>query len=98
MVSNAWKFYQDESGVDYSLQFTEVPWKYRKVLFDALKDWSKVAVGWMTGSGNQIFVFRKKFNSEEEWEKWADSFPLQIQELKYRAGKEKVVIHGKKRK
>jgi hypothetical protein len=95
MFSNAWKCHEDESGIDYSLQFTDVPWKFKKALFEALKDWRRIAVGWKSDTGNQIYIFKKSFRSEVEWEKWANSFPIQIKEMKYRAGKEKVIIHGK---
>ena len=98
VISNAWKFYEDESGIDYSLQFTEVPWKLRKTLLEAMKDWRRVGVGWTKETGNQILIFRRVFKSESEWERWANAFPIQIKELRYWGQKEKVVIHGKKKK
>ena len=98
LVSNAWKFYEDEDGIDYRLQFTEVPWKLRRTLLDAMKDWNNVGTGWTKESGNQILIFKKIFRSEEEWKNWADTFPVQIKEMKYWGDKVKVVIHGKKSK
>lgn len=98
MISNAWKLHEDESGLDYRLQITEVPWKFRKVLFEAMKDWSNVGVGWTKETGNQIFIFGKIFRSEDEWLRWVKAFPLEVHESKIRGNKEKVVIHRKKSK
>lgn len=98
LISNAWKFYEDENGIDYRLQFTEVPWKLRKTLLDAMKDWNNVGVGWTKESGNQILIFKKVFRSEDEWKNWANTFPVQIQETKFWGDRTKVVIHGKKNK
>ena len=96
--TSAWKFCEDESGVVYSIQFDEVPWNFKKSLYEAMKDWNQTGVGWYKNNGNQIFLFKKSFKSQDEWEKWASSFPLQIAEKRYWGDKEKVVIHGKKKK
>jgi hypothetical protein len=98
MISEAWKFYEDREGVRYNLQFSEVPWKFRKALMEAMKDWEQYTVGWHKNSGNQLFVFNKMFPNQEAWENWANSFPIQISEKRYWGNKEKVVIHGKKKK
>ncbi len=96
MISTAWKFEEVEDGIFYSIQFDEVPWKFKKALYEAMSDWSRVSHGWHKASGNQIFVFKKKFSSLEEWERWANSFPLQIKEKRYWGTKEKIILHGKK--
>ena len=98
MVTCAWKYMEEENGVIYSIQFDEVPWNLRKSLSEAMKGWNQYGVGWYKTSGNQIFLFNKLFKNQEEWEKWANSFPLQIKEKRYWGDKEKVVIHGKKKK
>jgi hypothetical protein len=97
MVPYAWKFHESNDGVEYNIQFVEVPWKFRKALFDAMKDWSRIGVGWTKSTGNQIFIFRKCFKTESEWQKWASVFPMQIHETKFWGEKQKVVIHGKKK-
>jgi hypothetical protein len=96
--TSAWKFCEDENGIMYSVQFDEVPWKFRKSLNEAMKDWNASGTGWHKTSGNQILLYKKYFKSQEDWEKWASSFPLQITEKKYWGDREKVVIHGKKSK
>lgn len=98
MKPYAWKFCEENNGVVYNIQFDEVPWKLRKTLLETMKDWNQSAVGWHKDSGNQIFMFRKLFNSQQEWEEWANKFPVQITEKRYWGDKEKVVIHGKKKK
>jgi hypothetical protein len=98
MVSEAWKFCEEKDGVRYSIQFSEVPWKFRKALFDAMQGWEKLSIGWHKDTGNQLFVFSKAFKSQNDWESWANSFPIQISERRYWGDKEKVVIHGKKKK
>ena len=97
MISDAWKFHEHDKGIDYRLQFTEVPWKFRKALFEAMTGWDRVAVGWTKDTGNQIFIFNKRFNNQNDWETWADKFPVQIREKRIWGDKEKVVIHGKKK-
>ena len=63
-----------------------------------MKDWHQAAIGWHKDSGNQLFSFRKTFKDQEDWETWASKFPVQIAEKRYWGDKEKVVIHGKKKK
>ncbi len=96
MVPTAWKFEEMSDGVVYSIQFDEVPWKFKKALEEAMKDWRKVSYGWHKVSGNQIMLFKKKFANLQEWERWASSFPLQIREKRYWGNKEKTILHGKK--
>ena len=98
MDSAAWKYIEDNDKVFYNIQFSEVPWKFRKALFEAMKGWDQTSVGWCKNSGNQIFIFSKAFRNQQDWETWASSFPLQIKEKRYWGDKEKVVIHGKKKK
>ena len=98
MKPTAWKFCEDSDGVVYNIQFDEVPWKLRKTLIEAMRDWSQAAVGWHKDSGNQIIAFRKVFKNQQDWEAWASKFPVQISEKRYWGDKEKVVIHGKKSK
>jgi hypothetical protein len=98
MISSAWKVHEDETGIGYRLQIAEVPWKFRKVLFEAMKDWNKVGVGWTKDTGNQIFIFDKNFRSESEWLKWVKAFPLEVSESKIRGEKEKIIVHRKKKK
>ena len=98
MKPTAWKFCEDNDGVIYNVQFDEVPWKLRKSLLEAMKDWTQASVGWYTDNSNQLFSFRKTFKNQQDWENWADKFPLPITEKRYWGDKEKVVIHGKKRK
>jgi hypothetical protein len=98
MKTNAWKDCENDTGVEYSLQFSEVPWKFRKALSEAMKDWRQTGYGWHKDSGNQIFIYRKTFGSTEEWENWAGNFPIQISESRFWGEREKVVIHGKKKK
>jgi len=98
MISCAWKFYEDNSEVVYSIQFDEVPWNLRKTLLEAMKDWTQSATGWHKTSGNQILIFKKSFKNQNDWEEWANNFPMQIREKRIWGSKEKVVIHGKKSK
>jgi hypothetical protein len=98
MVSEAWKFVEENDQVYYSIQFSEVPWKFRKALFEAMIGWTNTSTGWHKTSGNQLFVFSKAFRSQGEWEEWAGKFPIQISEKRYWGDKVKVVIHGKKGK
>lgn len=95
MVSTAWKFYEDD-GVEYRIQFDEVPWKLRKALLEAMKDWTNIAFGWNNKTGNQVLIFNKKFPTQEAWETWARSFPTQIKEKRFWGNKEKVLTYGKK--
>ena len=96
MVPTAWKFDEMDDGIIYSIQFDEVPWKYKKALMQAMTDWTQASYGWHKSSGNQIFVFKKKFKDAEEWDQWANSFPMQIREKRYWGTKEKTILHGKK--
>lgn len=96
MIPIAWKFEETSDGVVYSIQFNEVPWKYKKALEEAMRDWSKASYGWHKTTGNHILIYKKKFSSLEEWEKWAEKFPVQITEKRYWGNKEKNILHGKK--
>ena len=95
MISYAWKNNEDESGITYSLQVDEVPWKYKKALADAMKDWSVASFGWNVKSGNQLFVFKKLFKNEEEWKKWANAFPLEVREKRVWGSKETIITYKK---
>ena len=96
MKPYAWKFVEESDGVVYNIQFNEVPWALRKTLLETMKDWQQWATGWHKASGNQILMFKKMFKNQQEWEAWANKFPVQITEKRYWGDKEKVVIHGKK--
>lgn len=96
MVPTAWKFEETEDGIVYSIQFDEVPWKFKKALQEAMHDWQRMSHGWHKTSGNQIFIYKRKFRNSEEWDRWANSFPLPIREKRYWGNKEKVILHGKK--
>lgn len=98
LVPTAWKFEETGDGVVYSIQFDEVPWKFKRALMEAMKDWTPASYGWHKASGNQIFVFKKKFRTADEWDRWAESFPIQIREKRYWGNKEKTILHGKKGK
>ena len=98
MIPTAWKFEETSDGIVYSIQFNEVPWKYKKALQEAMKDWSRSSHGWHKDSGNQIFIFKKTFKTAEDWDRWAESFPIQITEKRYWGNKEKTILHGKKGK
>ena len=95
MTSYAWKYSEDESGIQYNLQVDEVPWKFRKVLCDAMKDWETVSFGWHINSGNQVFIYRKIFKDEQAWERWASHFPLEVLEKRVWGAKEKVIKQKK---
>ena len=92
--SVAWKFLETDNEIIYSIQFNEVPWKLRKPLLEAMKDWKASSYGWHKNTGNQIFIFRRSFKSLEDWIKWAESFPLQIIEKRVWGNKEKTILHG----
>lgn len=93
----AWKFYETEGGVVYRIQFNEVPWKFKKALFEAMKDWKPGSYGWHKLSGNQIFVFDKEFKDLDDWSNWAEKFPLQITERRVWGDRERIIQHGKNR-
>lgn len=93
----AWKFYEVEDGVYYRIQFNEVPWKFKKALHEAMKDWQSGCYGWHRDSGNQIYTFVKKFKNMEDWASWAEKFPIQIQEKRVWGDKERIILHGKNR-
>jgi len=93
----AWKFEELDGELVYSVQFSEVPWKFRKALLEAMKDWKPASYGWHKHSGNQLFVFRKSFKNLDDWTRWAESFPLQIEETRVWGNKEKIITHGKKK-
>ena len=98
MISKAWKICELDGEINYRIQFEEVSWKVRKTLLEAMKGWNEAGVGWLPESGNQIFLFQRGFKNEQEWEQWANKFPVQIHESRYWGNKEKVVTHGKKKK
>jgi hypothetical protein len=98
MKTSAWKFEETNGEIIYNIQFDEVPWKLKKTLFEAMKDWEQWAVGWYKNSGNQLFSFRKAFKNQQDWESWAARFPMQIAEKRIWGDREKVIIHGKKSK
>lgn len=93
----AWKMSEEDGEPIISIQFDEVPWKLKKALQEAMKDWKPASYGWHKQSGNQIFIYRRKFKSLEDWMKWADSFPVQIKEKRVWGDREKIILHGKKR-
>lgn len=97
MKPTAWKFMEENGELIYSIQFDEVPWKLKKALQEAMKDWNPASVGWHKISGNQIFIYRKKFKTLDDWTRWADSFPVQIKEKRVWGDKERIILHGKKR-
>lgn len=98
MKPTAWKFEETGDGVIYSIQFDEVPWKMKKALESAMIGWNKACYGWHKTTGNHILLYKRKFNSLQEWENWAAAFPLQIVEKRYWGNKEKNILHGKKAK
>ena len=93
----AWKLYEVEDGVVYRIQFDEVPWKFKKTLQQAMSDWHASLYGWHKTTGNQLFAFNKKFKSLEDWERWAERFPMQITEKRVWGDRERIILHGKKR-
>lgn len=95
MRSDAWKFSETENGIIYNLQISEIPWKFKKALSDAMRDWEVKAYGWNIKSGNQVFIYSKLFKSEEDWQKWATAFPLEVQEKRYWGSKVTTIIHKK---
>lgn len=95
MVSYAWKYAENESGVQYNLQIDEVPWNFKKALREAMCDWEQVSFGWNIKSGNQVFIYRKSFKDEQSWERWASAFPLEVLEKRVWGSKEKVIKHKK---
>lgn len=97
MNTTAWKFLEKDGEVVYSIQFEDVPWKFKKALQEAMKDWRQVSFGWYKNNNNQLFVFRKAFKSLEEWTEWASKFPMQIKEKRVWGDKEKIILHGKNR-
>jgi hypothetical protein len=84
MYGCAWK----EDG-EYSVQVSEVKHGEKTTLTKLFKDWRQTATGWNFKSGEQLFIFRKQFNTEKEWLVWAKAVPFKLEEVKYRAGKEK---------
>ena len=36
VISKAWKFLEENNAITYSVQFNEVPWKFKKALFEAM--------------------------------------------------------------
>jgi len=98
MYTTAWKFEETGDGVIYSIQFDSVPWKFRKAIHEAMRDWSKVSYGWYKNNNNQLFIFKRKFKSLEDWTKWASRFPLEIQEKRIWGERERIISHGKKAK
>ena len=93
----AWRLYEVEDGVIYRIQFNEVPWKLKKVLHETMKDWATGPYGWHKISGNQLFTFSKKFQNMEDWERWAEKFPVQITEKRVWGDRERIILHGKNR-
>lgn len=96
MISSAWKYDESQDGISYNLQVSEVPWKFKKALSEAMQDWKVVSYGWHIKSGNQIFIYQKRFKNEEEWVKWATAFPLEVTEKRYWGQKEKIIKYSKK--
>jgi len=95
MTSDAWKMDETENGIVYNLQINEIPWKFKKVLAEAMKDWGIQAYGWNIKSGNQVFIYRRLFKDEQEWKKWATAFPLEVHEKRCWGAKVTTIIHKK---
>jgi len=96
MFTSAWKSHNTENGTTYSVQFNEVPWRLKKTLEDSMKDWTRNSYGWSLKSRDtHILIYSKVFKSEEEWTRWATSFPMDIHETRYWGDKKKVIIHKK---
>ena len=98
MNSSAWKIGDCEKGVQYGLQISEIPWKFRKPIEEAMKDWRRISYGWNIKTGNQVFIYQKTFKDEVEWETWAKAFPLDVEESRWWGQKEKIVLYKKERK
>lgn len=98
MNSSAWKIGVDAKGVQYGIQINEIPWKFRKPIEEAMKDWRRISYGWNCKTGNQVFIYQKTFKTQEEWEVWARSFPLEVKESRWWGEKEKIILHKKERK
>jgi hypothetical protein len=97
MISSAWINDESDTGIEYSLQISEIPWKFKKVLEQAMSGWQRVSYGWNFKTGNQIFIYRKLFKNEEEWVKWAKAFPLEVRESRWWGNKEKIITYKKAR-
>lgn len=95
MNSTAWKVTESESGIEYRLQINQVPWKYRRAILDAMQDWQQVSYGWYLNTGNQVLIFGKTFKNEDEWQRWATRFPLDVEEVRYWGEKKKVITYKK---
>ncbi len=98
MRPTAWKLYESNDCVTYRIQFDEVPWKFKKALHEAMKDWKSGPYGWHKTTGNQLYTFSKEFKNLEDWTQWAESFPIQITEKRVWGDREKIILHGKKTK
>jgi hypothetical protein len=95
MISHAWKVHEEDDGIVYNLQISEVPWKFKKALSEAMSDWHITSYGWNIKSGNQIFIYKKVFKNEESWKKWASSFPLEVNEKRVWGSKETIITYKK---
>jgi hypothetical protein len=91
----AWKGDESNDGVVYNVQISQITYKFRKPIEDAMKDWKKVSYGWNLKDSTEIFIYRKTFSSEQEWVKWAQKFPLPVKEKRYWGNKEKSITHKK---
>ena len=85
MYGCAWKKDQDS----YAVQINDVKHGDKTTITKLFKDWNQSGTGWNIKNGDRLFIFTKQFKTEKEWLAWAKTCPFKLEEVKYRAGKEK---------
>ena len=86
MIASAWRTELTEQH-EYKLQVEDIKHGDKKTFSKLFAEWKEFAQGWNFQKNTEVKILVKTFKSEKEWADWAKRCPVQITEVKYRAGK-----------
>ena len=89
--STCWKVKSEKNSnsITYNIQLSGIGRKQIKALLEVMSGWHKYAHG-HNAKGLAVLLFRKSFESNYDWVKWARSFPYDLFEEKENGKVEKI--------
>jgi len=83
MQAIAWKLSTEhKKSLEYMLQVNNISGKRaRNKTLKAVQGWKIFGEGHCPGNKKELLIFTRKFDTMQEWIKWAKQFPFNLQEL-----------------
>ena len=79
--ATAWCEFNNDNGYQYRLQISNVGGRSVKRVAKSCEGWREAGSGYNPKTGFRMLIFSKKFNTRQEWLKWAKQFPYKLVEL-----------------